>query len=88
MATTKEDIGRWFARGVEDGARHMLVVCDTFDYDDYPVYTKTDAECLAKYKAPGEMQKVMEVYDLGADMAEQLNTHRVFRLPTPATHDA
>ena len=79
--TTREMISKWFDRGVADGARHMLVICDTFDHDDYPVFTKTDFDCLLKCKNPGEMQRVMEVYDLRADKAEQLNERRVFRLP-------
>jgi hypothetical protein len=41
----------------------MIVVCDTFNYDDYPVFTTTDSACLERYKNPGEMQRVMEVYD-------------------------
>lgn len=61
--------------------RYMLVVCDTFDYDDYPVFTDSDAECLARYRNPGNMQRVMEVYDLHASKAEQMNERRVMRLP-------
>lgn len=81
MAATSEDISAWFDRGVEQKARHMLVVCDSFDHDDYPVFTTTDADCLRRYKNPGEMQRVMEVYDLRADKAEQMNERRAMRLP-------
>lgn len=66
MAATRQDIEGWFDRGVAQQARHMIVVCDSFDYDDYPVFTTTDDECLRRYKNPGEMQRVMEVYDLRA----------------------
>jgi len=84
MAATRQDIDGWFDRGVANGARHMLVVCDTFDHDDYPVFTHSDAECLARYKEPGNMQRVMEVYDLRAEKAEQMNEHRAMRLPEAA----
>ena len=84
MAATRQDIDEWFDRGVSKGARHMLVVCDTFDYDDYPVFTTTDDECLHLYKNPGEMQRVMEVYDLRAKKDEQMNEHRAMRLPEAA----
>lgn len=84
MAATRQDIDRWFDRGIANGARHMLVVCDTFDHDDYPVFTHSDAECLARYKEPGNMQRVMEVYDLRAEKAEQMNEHRTMRLPEAA----
>lgn len=84
MAATRQDIEGWFDRGVAQRARHMLVVCDSFDYDDYPVFTTTDADCLFWYKNPGEMQRVMEVYDLRADKAEQMNERRTMRLPEAA----
>ena len=32
MATTKEEIGKWFDSGVKQGATHLLVVCDTYDW--------------------------------------------------------
>jgi hypothetical protein len=77
--TTKEEIGQWFDRGVEEGATHMLVVCDTYDWDDYPVYVKLgeDArEQAAKY--PHDMQKLMEVYNLAIDRDQQLKQGRAF----------
>lgn len=81
MAVTKQDIEGWFDEGVASGARHMIVVCDTFDYEDYPVFTHSDEECWAKYKNPGDMQRVMEIYDLRADKADQMREHRVMRVP-------
>lgn len=80
--TTRQEISNWFDRGLEQGAKHMLIICDTFDHEDYPSYTKTDFDCLLKYREPGKMQRVMEVYDLSCDKQEQLNTYRVCRLPT------
>ena len=88
MAATRQNIEGWFDRGVAQKARHMLVVCDSFDYDDYPVFTTTDDECLQRYKNPGEMQRVMEVYDLRADKAEQMNERRAMRLPEAANDQA
>ena len=34
MAATRSDISQWFDRGKKLGATHMLVVCDTLDWDD------------------------------------------------------
>ena len=87
MSTTRQDIEKWFDRGVAQKARHMLIVCDSFEYVDYPVFTTTDDECLARHKNPGEMQQVMEVYDLRADKAEQMNEHRAMRLPALRTYE-
>ena len=80
--TTMAEIDDWFVRGVKQRATHMLVVCDTFDHEDYPVFAMTASDCLGKYKRPGEMQRVMEVYDLAADKAAQLRETRAMHLPS------
>ena len=80
MATTKEDIKGWIKRGQEQGATHLIVVCDTFDWDDYPVYvmpTENAREKYGQYNGPN-MQKVMEVYNLSKDIEKQVNQHRSF----------
>ena len=80
--TTKEEISKWFDEGVKEGKNFMLIVCDQFDYTDYPVYVPTpfnalhDIERLRKQ----EMTRVMEVYNLSMDMYDQLNQDRVFNL--------
>lgn len=81
--TTREEIGAWFDRGVAQNATHMLVVCDTFDYDDYPAYATGDDNAVERYAyySNASMQKVMEVYDLRMDKDTQLTSHRVFNLP-------
>ena len=79
--TTKQEIGRWFDAGVKKKSAFMFVVCDTFDHDDYPVYADSASECLSKVKAPGEMQRVMEVYDLAEDKDTQLAEHRAWNMP-------
>lgn len=81
MAATKQEIEGWFDRGVEHGHSYMLVICDTFDHEDYPAYAKTERDCLSHYNDPGAMQRVMEVYDLRAEKAEQMNERRAMRLP-------
>ena len=78
--TTREEIGEWFDRGVADGATHMIVVCDTFSYEDYPVYvsaTENVIEVRDKYNGPN-MQRVMEVYSLKKNKEEQLSRNRCF----------
>jgi len=37
MAVTKGEIRTWLLEAKKEGATHVIVVCDTFDYDDYPV---------------------------------------------------
>lgn len=78
--TTKEDIKRWLSLAKEDHS-HMIVVCDTFDYTDYPVYVKITEnvkEIEAKYSDSQKMSRVMEVYNLKKDINIQLKEHRSF----------
>lgn len=81
--TSKTEIENWFDRGVKQGATHMIVVCDTFDHEDYPAYANDDVEALEKHKHFNgqNMQRVMEVYDLRCNKSEQMNERRVMRLP-------
>lgn len=82
--TTRDTIAEWFKLGLNGGFRgdapgtysHMIVVCDEFDYSDYPhfVYAGDDP---AKY-TPGSMQRVMECYDLRLPMESQLDERRAF----------
>lgn len=80
MAATKSDISEWFERGAALGATHMIVVCDTFDHEDYPVFVEPEQssrDVAAEYDGKN-MQRIMEVYDLRIDKAAQLAERRVF----------
>ena len=78
--TTKEEISRWFDIGVQKNATYMIVVCDTFDWEDYPVYITQEQNVHDIYKMYNNenMQKVMEVYNLNMDKEFQLNQQRAF----------
>lgn len=80
MAATREDIEGWFKLGVAESKAYMLVICDTYDHSDYPSYFDTADGAKAKKLHPGEMQRVMEVYDLRADMKTQMSQHRAMAL--------
>ena len=82
MAKTKE-LSDWFDAGVAEGHDYMVVVCDTFDHEDYPVYTSKENvhekhdRCQA-----ADMQRVMEVYDLKQPKEVQMipmETEKLFR---------
>lgn len=84
VMTTKSMISAWFDEGVRDERTHMIVVCDTFDHEDYPVYASSDADCLDKHDQHNgrNMQRVMEVYDLRMDKQRQLAEFRANHLPS------
>lgn len=80
MATSKIEIAEWIKEGKEQGATHMIVVCDTYDWEDYPVFVMQAEDVRKKYadyNGPN-MQKVMEVYNLQKDTEAQLEKHRAF----------
>ena len=81
MAATLEDITDWLLSGRQrKGITHMIVVCDTFDYDDYPVYVSSKEnvrEVFSEYDGKN-MQQVMEVYSYKKDLKEQLKKGRAF----------
>lgn len=74
MAATKQNIREWLRRGKESGATHVIVVCDTWDYEDYPVYINPGESVSEKlsYYQHADMQRVMEVYNLSMDIESQL----------------
>ena len=78
--TSKATIGGWFDRGVAEGATHLIVVCDTFDHSDYPVFVKAgeDAREISDKYSGKNMQRVMEVYNLSMDKAKQMDQSRAF----------
>lgn len=74
MTTTRDDIRRWLDRAIKKGASHMVVMCDTYDWSDYPVFVMPGED--PKSKLGGAMQKPMECYDLSLDINDQLAERR------------
>lgn len=80
MGTTRDDIRSWLERAKKDGATHVIVVCDTYDHEDYPVEVKKGEDVRKKFDEYNgkNMQRVMEVYNLSLDIDKQLLEHRAF----------
>jgi hypothetical protein len=55
-----------FNRAKAQGASHMIMVCDTFDYEDYPVFVQSDLDVREEVRRMDgkNMQRVMEVYKI------------------------
>jgi hypothetical protein len=85
--TSRAEIAVWFNSGVRHGATHLIVVCDTYDWSDYPVYVGPDEDFWERHDGHNgtNMQQVMEVYDLSMDMESQLAEHRAFHYPPRPT---
>ncbi len=80
MVPTREEIRSWLERGKKIKATHLIVVCDTFDYDDYPVYVTKEEDVREVYSKYNDknMQMVMEVYSFRRSLEDQLKEHRAF----------
>lgn len=86
MAASLRDIADWFERGKKEGATHLIVVCDTFDHDDYPTWVHPGQDFWEKYDHYNgkNMQRVMEVYDLRMSWTKQ-STGRAHNVPPRRT---
>ena len=82
MGTTRQDIEGWLQWGLADGDDYCIVVCDTFDHSDYPVFTNTQQFWTEYDRHDGKnMQRIVEVYDLGQPLEPQLDAHRAANCP-------
>ena len=69
MAVSLEDVQGWIEEGKEKGATHIISVCDTFDWDDYPVYVYPHDDVdqkVSEYRGKSK-QRVNEVIDLSKE---------------------
>jgi hypothetical protein len=84
MGTTKDELRDWFDLGLSKGQAYMIVACDTYDWEDFPVYAKDAEEARLRFRQFNgpNMQKVMEVYDLSMDRETQMAEHRAWHLPS------
>lgn len=66
MSPMQRDHERWLEEAKRKKTKYIVNVCDTFDYDNYPVYCKDDKELAAarkKYNGTN-MQQIDAVVDV------------------------
>jgi hypothetical protein len=71
--TAIQDLKEWYERGKKLGATHMVVACDTYDWEDYPCFVMPNqnvAQVASEHNGVN-MQKVMEVYNLSKPFDKQ-----------------
>lgn len=85
MAANYSTIQSWVFDALNiEGCTHLIVVCDTYDYEDYPVVVNSGMdvkEVIADYNDRG-MQRVMEVYSFtnGMSIQEQMQESRAWHI--------
>lgn len=78
MGASRDDIERWLGNAKRRGATHLIVACDTFSYDHYPVLVMPGEDVLKKEAETlkGGMTTVEEIYNLSMDIQAQLGQRR------------
>jgi len=61
--TSRDDINDMFGRGQRQPATHMIMWCDTFDYEDYPEYVRQDPNHEGEPGRDGMVTVVRNVRD-------------------------
>ncbi len=63
MAASRNDVDRWISIARENKSEFIISICDTWDYEDYPVYCDDIEELRKRYTeyAAKDMQKINEV---------------------------
>ena len=81
MAATRQEVDQWIKEARENDFHYIISVCDTYDWDDYPVFCKTFDELHEKYHeySGKEMQKINEVIRVNHDgtAEENLDLHNL-----------
>ena len=80
MPATRQDVDRWIEKAKENKDEYIISVCDTWDYDDYPVYCK-DLESLkvsySRYNGEN-MQRINEIIRIkNGVVTENLNIYKL-----------
>lgn len=72
----------WLEKGREQNATHVIIVEDTFDGEDYPVYVKQgeDVKVTVLQYDGVNMQRICEVYNLSMNLQEQVSASYVYNL--------
>lgn len=83
--TTRQQISEWFDIGKDSNNEYMIIVCDTFDYEDYPVFAnQPHFDRIYSNHNNVNLQRIMEVYNLKMDKETQLNETLTFNIPKGA----
>ncbi len=85
MTATRNDIESWFKYGKAEGLEYLIVMCDSYDYDNYPKYCSRNQLQGTIDAYPKDMQYIEEIYDLNMDMTAQVAQYRCFSLPPGVT---
>lgn len=76
MCNSNTIIQGWVEEGMAIGATHIIIACDTFSYEDYPVFIMPNQnvdEKLNYYSRNNNMQSYHEVIELKVNNTNDTN---------------
>lgn len=89
LRANKDTIKEWLLQGIQKGASHCLVICDTWDYyeggfEDFPVYVMPyeNVDVIAAKYPPDGIERLIAVYDLSIDIEELLENVSLLKQPS------
>lgn len=77
MTANYSEIKNWVYTAKDKGCTHLIIGCDTFDYDNYPIYVMPEDDIIKKIKAT---DKVDEVYNMSQPLEKQLKEPRSYHV--------
>jgi len=80
MAASRDDIDRWIQSAIAAKCEFIISVCDTFDWDDFPVYCKDKSELITTYDQYDgvNMNKINEIIQIkDGEVFENLNIRTI-----------
>ena len=78
MAANRNEVDEWIDTARKDKMKFIISVCDTYDWEDYPVYCKDKKELLEVYNNYDRvnMQKINEIIQVEENsVIEYLSIH-------------
>lgn len=85
---TKEEIKMALLKGATGEYSYLLICCDTFDWEDFPVYVRPNQNIddIISYYMNSSTIRIIEIYNYNLSLDEQLNEYRANNIyPKPKT---
>ncbi|KKM82799.1 hypothetical protein LCGC14_1315970 [marine sediment metagenome] len=82
MSASEKEIKGWIEEAQRQKSSHLLIITDTFDYDNYPVFAHGKKDCMKKIEEYNDinMQKVEEVYNMRRSIKKQFKENRSWNI--------
>jgi hypothetical protein len=84
MHAAESEIPIWLRSGMAKKARYMIVVADSLDHDDFPVFVFPDEDFVKKFAITNTvtLHRATAVYDLSLDIGHQLLRNLAIHVPS------